>query len=409
MSRERIICGLDIGSHTIKASVLKVKDNQDVELMGIYEHSTYGFKDFFILDLSEFIECIHVTLHELSKKLGIKIKEVNLGIGGDLVLGRETSTVIPLVDRGSKVIGARDIRCINKQARLLAVKMDEEILHDLSLNYLIDDSNVAINPLGLYGRKLGVSSLMIIAGINSIRSIEKAVSQAGVEIDRISFGSYAASEIVLSEKDIKEGCILIDIGAKITSVLFFKDRVLQHFKSIKKGSEDITRGIAVRLQVPFDLAEEIKKNYASASIAENEKQEEILIKRDSQYVPLNRGDLYDAIEPEMEHLINSIKDLVWELDEAGDFRQGLVFIGGGSLLPGLIEKIGLIVDSPARLGRVQLNLPKQLSSPAIFSSVVGCAYSALNMPVLYGSQANEKTGWLKTSVNKFKELYHEYF
>ena len=299
MLGEKLYCGLDIGSQSIKTGVIKVQDPNKVEIMGVYESKIYGFKNGSVSDLGELTECIHKALQELTKKIGMKLRELQIGVGGELVESRVTSTVIPLIDRGSKIISNRDIKKVNHQACLLGIKMEEEILHDLPQNYSVDDNDSAVNPLGLYGRKLGVSSLMIITSLNRIHNISKAVQQAGFDVSNLFFSSFVSSKIVLEEDEIIDGCVLIDIGSSITSVLIFKRGILRNFSKIGLGGDNFTKAIAHRLNLPFDLAEEIKISYAGALSSDHHLDEEILVKRESSYIPFKREVIYQSIEPEI--------------------------------------------------------------------------------------------------------------
>ena len=284
MIRERYYCGLDIGSQRIKAGILKIKDIHTIELIGVYERKTDGLKNTSVSDLGELSECIHGTVHTLMKKTGIKLKEVQLGVGGELVDIRESRAVIPLIDRGSKIITTADIKKVNRQAHLLGLNVEEEVLHDLPQYYLVDDVDVALNPNGLYGRRLGIHSFMIIVNVNRIRNMMRAVHQAGYDVAHVFFSSYAASEIALNDQERLEGCILIDIGSQSTRLLIFKEGNLKYFRKISSGGDACTHRIAQQLNLPFDLAEEIKKSYASVLSAEQDHAEEILVKRDRKSV-----------------------------------------------------------------------------------------------------------------------------
>jgi len=232
---EKLYCGLDIGSHSIKASLIKVQGSNPLEIIGVCENKTYGFKDAFVTDLAEFSECINNTINDLVKKTGVKVKGIQLGINGQLIEICKTSAVIPLIDKGSKVIGARHIKIVNEHARLLGVKMDDEILHEILQCYQVDDVNLSSNPLGLYGSKLGVHALMIIVNNSPIRNVIKAVNQAGYDIDNIFYSSYVASKIVLSQREKMDGCVLIDIGTKVTTVFIFQQKTLKYFGRISLG------------------------------------------------------------------------------------------------------------------------------------------------------------------------------
>jgi cell division protein FtsA len=406
---EKYYCGIDIGAQSVKAGILKIKNADDVNLIGVYEHKTHGFRDNAVSDLDEFSECIHHTVGELTKKTGVKFKGVQLGLGGALIEARETNTVIPLIDRGSKVITRRDINKVNDHARLLGIQMEEEILHDLPQYYRIDDMNSASNPQGLYGRKLGVHSLMVVINENRIRNITRAVHQAGYDVANVLFNSLASSEVILTDEEKSLGSVLIDIGSQYTAILIFKEGVLRFLKGINIGGNNFTNNIADHIGLPFDLAEEIKKSYAVATGFDRHYDEEILVKKEDAYIPIKRGAIYDAIKPEVDELVGTIRSTIANSGFRDQIAGGITVIGGGALLPGFIERIGQDINAPIRLGKMQLALHKKLNHTALFSSVVGLAQSGYKRTFRYSFSANGHQHWTKNITSRVKELYQEYF
>ena len=409
MMSDKYYCGVDIGTRKIKAGILRIKDPTDMELVGAYEHKSHGFKNNAVSDLTEFSECIHHTIYELTKKTGVKFKQVQLGIGGAMIETRQINTVIPLIDRGNKIITSRDVKKINNNARLLGIKIEEEILHDLPQYYRVDDINSALNPVGLYGRKLGVHSLMILVNGNCIRNITKAVQQAGYDVGNVFFSSYATAQVILSDTEKKGGCILIDIGSQYTSVLVFIDGILRFLEKIDIGGSNFTRNIADEIDLPFELAEEIKKSYAMASGFDEHRDEEILVKREDEYIPVKRGVICQAIHSEIEDLVGRIRAAVGRSGVKDQINNGITIIGGGSLLPGFIEKIGQAMNMPVKLGQVNLPLRKNLNHTALFSSVVGLAQSGFMKTFRYSIVSNGHAHWTKRITNRVKDLYQEYF
>ncbi len=407
MIREKHYCGLDIGAQKIKAGILKVQDATQMELIGIYEQKTAGFRDGAVSDLGELSDCIHATVHTLLQKTNLKLKEVQLGVSSELIDVREGGTTIPLVDRTNKIITQRDIKKVNDQARLLSLKMDEEILHDLPQQYLVDEVNKALNPGGLYGRKLGVQSLMIFANTNRIRNIVRAVHQAGYEVPNVFFTSYAAGEVALDDAERARGCVLIDIGARATSVLLFQDNILKRLKKIEIGGDAFTRRIAEQLSLPLDLAEEIKRSYAATLEAYHSSDEEILVKRDSAYKPVKGKDICAAIEPQIRELLENIQNVLREFGVVDDLEMGIVMIGGGSLLTGLIERVSQTTRHPARLAKMNVASARSPGNAALFAGVVGLAKSGFKQSLRYALSPDGH--WRVNLANRFKELYHEYF
>lgn len=409
MMGEKYYCGIDMGAQTVKAGVLKIRGAADMELVGVCEQPTHGLKDNAVSDLAEFAECVHHTVDELAKRTGIKFKEIHLGLGGAMITVRPTNTVIPLTDRGDKVITRRDIKKVNDHARLLGIKVEEEILHDLPQYYKVDDVNSALNPLGLCGRKLGVHSLLVVVNANRIRNIMRAVHQAGYDAANVFFSSYVSSDVILDDAEKKEGCVLVDIGSQHTTVLVFRDGVLQFLEGIDIGGRRFTRDIADRLNLPFDLAEEIKKSYAAASGFDRHQNEDILVKREGAYIPVKRGVIYEAIKPDIEELVERIRKGIARSGMKDQVGRGMAIIGGGALLPGLIEQIGRAIQVPVKLGHLNLPLRKNLSHTAVFASVVGLALSGFQRTLRYAVSPKGHAPWTQRFANWVKELYQEYF
>lgn len=409
VKKDKYFCGIDVGSDKVKIGVLERTDNGRFELLGLLEKKTYGFKNGAVSDLSELSECIHDAVNKVSEKTGVKIDSVYLGVNAMLCDFRRGKAVIPLVDKGSKIIALRDIKNVTTQARLLGTKMEEEVLHDLPQNYIVDDVQSAFNPVGLSGRKLGVQSLIIATPSARIRNVTKAVEEAGYDAENTYFSSYAASEVVLTDEDKQQGVIFLDVGSDVTSILIFKDKVLKYVAKLHMGGMSFTRQIAHSVMLPTDLAEEIKKSYAVATASDSFKDEEILVKRDGEYVPIKRERIYQAIEPIMQDFVTNIKSIIFSSDLFTEVNRGIVLTGGGALLPGFIERVSQEMNCPAQLGKVQIPTQKDIAYVATFSAVVGLAYLGYKDSSRNIISSNEHSTLAQAVVQKVKELYQEYF
>ena len=409
MLNEKVYCGVDIGGQRLKVALSKVSEDKTLELLGVFEKETYGYKDGAVSDLGELSESIHSTIQELTKKLDVKVKDVYLGLSGEMVSVRNANTIIPLVDRGNKIIARRDVNKASEQAQLLGVKVDEEALHNIAQHFIVDDDNFAINPVGLYGRKLGVQSLMIVSESNSIRNVIKAVNQSGLEVSGTYFTALISADAVLTEQEKNDGAVLIDMGAKSTTVLIFKENVIKSIQQIKMGGDDLTNAIAEKLNIPFDLSEQIKKSYASAFQSEEQSDEEILVKRENSYFPIKREDIHAALESKLDQFVNELTRAVAEINHLKNFGGGVIMVGGGALLPGLIERIAQQTHLNVGLAKVHLKSDKGLTNAASFAAAVGLSMRGIVSDDADKSNGEGQSSWAKSLANKVSELYQEYF
>ncbi len=426
--REKYYCGLDVGNKEIKVGIVKVKDSswwpkarlsqavlglgesvldREIELLGSDGHKTLGFSNGAVSDLGELADGIHASVQTLLRKVKVKLKEVYLGVGCDLVEVREADAVIPLVDRSAnKIITHRDMKKVVDQARALNIQIDEEVLHDLPQYYTIDGANRAMDPSGLYGRKLGVHSLIILANANRVRNIVRAVHQAGYDVPHVFFNSYAAGEIALNASERAQGRIMMDIGSQVTDLLIFKDDTLKGFKKIPMGGDHFTQSIAQQLNLSFDLAEEIKKSHASTLSTDRTHDEEILVKKESAYRPVRHKDICSSMEPQVQRFLEYVREALAGMETLD--CPDIIMIGGGALLTGLIERIGQAVNRPARLASMNIHCATGAMNTAVFSAVVGLAKKGFKQGVRYAIRSSSDN-WTKNISNRLQELYYEYF
>jgi cell division protein FtsA len=405
MKNEKLSFGLDLGVQTMKASLVRSQDSENLELLGVHEVKTVGLKGPAVSDLNELSDCIQRAVQGLVAKTGHKVKHLNVGLGGDLISVRETSAVIPLVDHGNKVISIQDVRRVVHQARLLGIHLEEEILHDFPKYFKVDDVNTAINPAGLYGRKLSGQFLLVITNMTRLRNIAKAVNQAGYELGHTYFSSYAASQVAMNQKTRSEGVAFVDIGSTSTAVLIFKDGLLQQIEVIPWGGVNVTQSIAGQLSLVLDLAEDIKKSHAVALKSATDTEEEILVKRETGYMPIKRMGISQAIGPEVDKFVDHVQRTIKDSPYFHHLNAGIVMVGGGSLLPGLIERI----EEATNL-KVTTGVPtKGLNNSVLYAGVIGLAQlssMAASMPVVHKEPSKK---WTARVTNTFRELYQEYF
>ncbi len=403
MAQLQYFCGLDLGTHTMKASIVRLTDEDNLDLLGVFETRATGFKGNSISDITELAECIQRTVQGVMQKTGIKVHAVQLGVSGSFLTTRRSSAVIPLVDSGTKVISKFDLRKVEAQAKLLGVSLDEEIIHDFPQWYKIDDINTSINPAGLIGRKIETSLLLLTAQASRVRNLTKAVHQAGFEVSSVAFGGYAASDVAIDKADKTLGCALVDIGANITSVIFFKNGIVGDVQFIPWGGNYVTQSIAERLSLTVDLAEEIKKTHAVAN--PKEVTGEILVKRDKGYIPIRREAVCEAVNWEIENFLTHLETVVKGSHLYHQLNKGIVMVGGGALLPGAIERIEERINTPVRMGAATPGL----NNAAVYAASIGLGRMHYLKKKEEGIGIKTPLNFKDKIVNSVKELCQEYF
>lgn len=406
--REKNFCGLDIGAHSIKTGLIGTEDHYKPVLLGVHEVKTCGFKNASVSDLGELSECIHEAVNGMEKKTGIKLKDVQLGINGELIIQRMCAAVVPLLDRGTKIISERDIKKVQSQAKLLGMSMDETVLHNFPQYYRIDDLNTAINPVGLYGRKMEIHTLMVAVHNAVLKNVLKAVNQAGYDVANVFFSSFAAGYASLTDFQKRQGCVLINVGSSVSDLMVYKDGQLRYLLTIPWGGETVTRCIAQTLNIPMGLAEDIKMSYASVNDSDKDREEEILLKKDNGYVPVKKEKILDSIEPAVREFLEMVLKALQGSTLYEQINDAVYVSGGAAMLSGLPERLETHLRLPVKVAKIILST-KKLHNIAKFSPSVGLALSGLQKSFGLTASANGQVTGLGRFWGRIKEMYQEYF
>ena len=352
MLRDNYICALDISSSKIAAIVARISKRRISELFFEVGPSK-GVKKGVVADTIGLVSSVSAVLKSLKASSGINIKTLNVNISGEDISTRHSRAIIPLVERGNKVITPSDVSRVNEQARILGSSLQEEIIHSLPYSYAIDSKANIVNPVGLYSHRLEVDLYLIFAKLSGVQSLARAVNQCGFDIGDIFFSGLATS-IAVFDNNPREGVeVLCDIGSDTTDMLVFRNGRLSDVDVIYCGGDDITVKVSDELKIPFELAEEVKRSHAFmgeySHLAEDK---EILVKKQDIYKPIPEKKVIEIAAREGRRLCDAIKD---KLERMVPSQRVISFIcvGRTVMLDGFLESLENALGIAVRLGRIR--------------------------------------------------------
>ncbi|MDD5561197.1 MAG: cell division protein FtsA [Candidatus Omnitrophica bacterium] len=418
MLNNNYICAVDIGSNKIAASLAQIRKNR-IENIFFDTILSGGVKEGVIVDALELISCLSKVLKSLKAKSGLKIKFIHTNFSGKGISTRHSHAIIPLAERGNKVITSTDIANANEQARILGSSLEEEIIHVIPSSYSIDSKNNVINPVGLYSHKLEADLFLICAKLSSLQSLSRAVSQAGYEIRDLSFSGLATSKAVFGKEEKKGLSVFCDIGSDITDLLIFKDGLLQDIQVLPLGGNSLTLQLSEGLKINCELAEDIKRSYGvigdAGTIPEDK---EILVKKDEFYKPIKYRHVAQMATDSSRLICTQIKEVV-EKKVALHEIDHFVMAGRTLLSDGFIEMMENVMGIQVKIGRIRnaqvsslLKEHSELSGQKYLTylTCIGMACEDLeNKTVGSASLVRPAQNLLARLINRFKEVYQEYF
>jgi len=237
-------------------------------------------------------------------------------------------------------------------ARAVAIPADQQVLHVIPQEFLIDTQEGIREPIGMAGVRLEAKVHLVTGAVSAAQNIVKCVQRCGLNVDDIVLEQLASNYSVLTEDERDLGICLVDIGGGTTDIAVFSDGAIQHTAVIPIAGDQVTNDIAVSLRTPTQYAEEIKIKYACAlsQLANTEETIEVPSVGDRPPRRLARQTLAEVVEPRYEELFALVRD---ELRRSGFLEltaAGVVLTGGSSKMEGAVELAEEVFHMPVRLG-----------------------------------------------------------
>ncbi len=407
-SDKNIIVGLDIGTSKVVAIVGEVRQDDEIEIIGIGSHPSRGLKKGVVVNIESTVQSIQRAVEEAELMAGIEIDSVFAGIAGSHISSLNSHGIVPIKDGE---VSHSDVERVIDAARAVAIPADQKILHILPQEFIIDNQEGIHDPVGMSGVRLEARVHMVTGAVSAAQNIIKCVRRCGLEVEDLILEQLASSYSVLEDDEKDLGVCLVDIGGGTTDIAVFTGGSIRHTAVIPIAGDQVTNDIAVALRTPTQHAEEIKLKYACAltQLASPDETIEVPSIGDRPPRRLSRQTLAEVVEPRYEELLTLIQ---MELRRSGYedlVAGGVVLTGGSSKMEGLIDLAEEVFHMPVRLGIPQYvtGLVDVVRNPIHATGVglllFGHRNRAVRVPELSGN------GGMKSVWNRMKSWFQGNF
>ena len=410
-----VIVGLDVGTTKICVIVARVKDDNNIDILGIGKAPSFGLHRGIVVNPNKTTESIKEAIEEAELNSGVSIKSVSVGIAGHYIRCIQSSSIIG-INNSDRIIQEEDIVRLIDQAKILKLPSDTTIIDVIPQEYIIDGKDgIFETPVGMFGVKLEARVNIITGLVSSIDDLSKCVTSCGVDIDDIVLEPIASSYSVLDETEKKVGVAMIDIGGGTSDIAVFKKGVLKYTAGIGIAGNLVTNDIVEALGISEEEAERIKREYGYSLVSEILNDEEITVQsiRD---IPrkTSKSILARIIQARMQDIFELSAIEIQNSQIAKELHAGVVITGGGSLTKGTKELAEKILGMEVNLGiptGLTVGLIKEVENP-IFATGVGLVLHRLKSmndvnKIKINGKRKVKTLTLKGIFEKVKTWFDE--
>ncbi|MDP1659139.1 MAG: cell division protein FtsA, partial [Methylotenera sp.] len=258
---KNLIVGLDIGTSKIVAIVAELQPEGTVKVIGLGQHISRGLKKGVVINIESTMQSIQRALEEAELMADCKINNVYTGIAGSHIKSLNSHGMVKIKDAE---VSQMDVDRVIETARAIALPADQQILHILTQEFIIDGQEDVREPLGMSGMKLEVKVHIVTGAVAAAQNIVKCIKRCGIEVSDLILQPLASSLAVLTEDEKELGVCLVDIGGGTTDIAVFKQGAIRHTAVVPIAGDQMTNDVAVAFRTPTQSAEDIKIKHGCA-------------------------------------------------------------------------------------------------------------------------------------------------
>ena len=357
---ERYIASVDLGTSKLAVCVARIQD-QNVEVIYYKESPSLGIRYSYVLIPGKVKEEVRKAISEAQQALRIKIQQVIVGLPRWYVR-QETASASMTRPEPDDLIQESEIKALKSMALEsypLEDSTKEVIYGAVAQSFSTEDSiNEPENDIvGMAAETLEGNFKVFIGNRRYSSNIDSVFNDLGIAIAKKYFTPGITAKAVLKSEQMENGVALIDIGAGVSSVTIFKDKIMRFYAAIPFGGNSVTNDIKSECNFSFELAENIKKAYGACMPNKlsslGEKSIQIVDEDGNTTAQVSVKYISEIITARMKEIIEA---LLFRIQESGfaseeDLRAGVVVTGGGAELVNCANYIKELSGYMVKVGR----------------------------------------------------------
>jgi len=375
--KNRIDVGIEIGTSKVCVIVGERTSGGVIKILGIGQAPSRGVRKGVIVDFNLAAKSLCKAVMDAEDKSDVIINCARLAISGHLISSFNHRCAIDLPDTR---ISDDDCRLVERKACEAEIPSGDVFLHTMPQHYCIDGQPGILNPVGMCGHRLEADFHIVYGRRKLIHDSIRCVRDVGIEVEEVVFSPIATAKAVLSQTQMTEGALVIDIGAGTTDYILYANGIILQTGAFTVGGNMINHDICYHFRIPFALAEKLKTEQGSVLLEKVPPGESPSAIPPSYFslqpslapafagMEIDREKLNQVIHLRVRETLELLKSRI--ADELGLVGAGLFLTGGTSLLPGIGPLAREIFEMPVHLTHERTFTDEVFKNP-LFSTALG--------------------------------------
>ena len=338
------ILALDFGTSKFCLAWLRLGNKGVAPSLETISVAAGGMRRGMVANVALAQERLDLLIETAEKKFGIDVDGAIVGIAGSHVSSRPVRTALPIHDEA--VTGTH-------VAQLTAIATEKfkadgrEILHTIPIEFRVDDRPPTSHPIGLSGKHLNGTFLLIEASRSYLRDMISMCNKSGLEVRKFMAEPYASSVVTSSEDERRLGVAVCDIGGGTTDGMVYLGGSPFSAFAINVAGHLMTNDLALGLNVSFDEAERLK---VMIGLGTEENIDFHIESMDikGRTVLISQMNVARILRARISELAEMIAREIRSYK--GSLGAGVILTGGGSEVLGIEDMLEGILAIPVRIG-----------------------------------------------------------
>jgi cell division protein FtsA len=343
------LVSLDVGTSKVTALIGEVGAGGKVRVIGLGVAPTRGLKKGVVVNIEATVESIRRAIEAAELMANCRVRAAHVGITGSHIKSLNSVGVVPIRHRE---ISQRDVDAVIEAASALAIPADQQILHVVPQEFVVDGQEGIHEPVGMSAVRLEAKVHMVTGTLSAAQNLYKCVERCGLTVEKLVLAHLASSDAVLSSDERDLGVAVVDIGGGTTDIAVFKGGSIRHTAVVPVAGDLVTSDIAVAFRTPGQHAEQIKLKFGCAlpELVQNDPAIEVPSVGETPPRRLSRQMLAEVMRPRYEELFRYVRKELHRADVYDLIAGGVVLTGGVAQTPGILELAEEVLDVAVRMG-----------------------------------------------------------
>lgn len=229
--------------------IFNIKAKASVEYAGFFEGE--------FIEKSLLEDAVRSLFSQIVATYKKPIDKIFVGVPAEF--SQVTSAKEQINFRFKRAVKQKDIDMLCEEASRKIGVDGMEILSVNPIHYTLDDNRTTNQPLKLKASKISADLSVILAQTSFIQTFNKIWARLGIEQVEYLSETLCEAMLILEKEERERTCIVIDVGARSTSVAFVKGDGLTNLTSFSMGGSYITSDLSEACGLAYNDARNLKK------------------------------------------------------------------------------------------------------------------------------------------------------